>query len=144
MRYTTGERGSQNNFLGGLNQKGRDNNGSKARVSSFYKRKLLGLIPYGSMVVPAIFWVSIHRAFPSFSYTRGKREFDNWDAQKQVSSSTTLLRPKRLCCLVLPIKLGWSCYRLAKQSFGHKREIRNPLLQQPTSSWPLVLGSGKL
>ena len=55
------------------------------------------------------FQVSTMRAFPSFSYTKGKMECDNCHAQEQVGSSNPLLRPRKLCCPVFPIKLGQGC-----------------------------------
>ena len=82
-----------NNFLGGFDQKGNGSKNSKARVvSSCHRVQLMTTVPCGSMVFP-VFWGEYPRAFPSFSYKKGKRESDNWDAQGQMGSSKSPLKP---------------------------------------------------
>ena len=71
-----------------------------------HRVQLLTMIPYGSMEV-LVFWGEYYRALPSFSYTKGKWDHNNWDTQEHVDSSNSLFRPWRLCHLVLLIKLGW-------------------------------------
>ena len=65
---------------------------------------VLGHVPQG-----------IHIPLP-FHMPKGKRKSDRWDAQGQVDSSYSPLRPWRFCLLVLSIKLDQDCYCLVKHT----------------------------
>ena len=89
-RYKNGKRG----FLCGLNQKGNDHNGCKARdIFPCNRVWLLAIIPYGLMMVP-VFLVDYLKGTPFLFINKKekKREADNWDAGRWVSSSVSPLR----------------------------------------------------
>ena len=82
-------------FSVSLNQKGNGCNGSKAKVvSQWHRLQLLATMPYGPMAVP-VFWGKYPRdSLFLFIYKKGKGNLISiWDAQGQVGSSNSPLRP---------------------------------------------------
>ena len=77
-------------------------------VSQCHRVQFLTTISYGLMVVP-VFLGEYHESFSILFIYKRKMECDNCHAQEQVGSSNPLLRPRKLCCPVFPIKLGQGC-----------------------------------
>lgn len=91
---------------------------------------------------PQVFGWGLQGHFLTFHIQKGERGTDHWDAQGQVGSSNSPLRPQRLCLLVLLLKLGQGCYCWVE----HKRSLEfnfcsNQLRWGKPHSWCLVLGN---
>ena len=62
-------------------------------VSQCHRVQLLAIIAYGSMVGPGFLSEYPKGITLLFLYEKGKRESENWDAQGQMGSSNSPIRP---------------------------------------------------
>ena len=91
------------------------------RVSPCHRVQRFAIILCGSMVVP-VFWARTPRAFSSHSCTK------RHNTQGQLGSSSSLLPPQRLCCLIISLMLSQSCCSLVeytKEVWSQERNLKS-------------------